>query len=457
MCGALSSMAFSRRVAADAEPTRGARTGLHEMGLPYVNDPAITRHLASFLKRHLSGDGATISPNAILFNGGVFTPAVLRDRVVEVLHQWFDRHAKGLATAGAHESVARSGRRLGSRAFRLAQAHRRPPHRRRHRAVLLHRRAESDARRRETTVLCVVPQHLEEGQEISLSQPELELSLGQPVMFPLYTSTVRAGDKAGDLLEVAPTQLLQMPPLHTVLRGGKRSGTKSVPVTLATRCTEIGTLELFCVAKDGHNRWRLEFNVRDIVRDADDTASPRKRRHRCLARRAGAGGGHADSRRLSDRRPTIPSSSPRNLKRPLMPGAINGQPGCAGGCGNSWPRSPISAACRPPICRAGTTLPAFACGPDSAIRWTDSASSNCGSCCTSRRKAPSRAWPNRKAAPTSGSCGGASRGDCRPACKIRCTTDCGRSCCRARARRPSRRRTNTAKCGERRPAWNGST
>src|SRR5262249_50412040 len=31
-------------------------------------------------------------------------------------------------------------------------------------------------------------------------------------------------------------------------------------------------LELFCVAKDATNRWRLEFNVRDIIRDADDKA-----------------------------------------------------------------------------------------------------------------------------------------------------------------------------------------
>ena len=53
--------------------------------------------------------------------------------------------------------------------------------------------------------------------------------------------------------------------MHTILRGGKRSGTKNVRVTLAARCTEIGTLELFCVGKDGNNRWRLEFNVRDIV------------------------------------------------------------------------------------------------------------------------------------------------------------------------------------------------
>ena len=64
----------------DAEPARGARAGLHEMGLPYVSDPAVTRHLAAFLKRHLSG-----SPDAILFNGGVFQPASLRERLLEVM------------------------------------------------------------------------------------------------------------------------------------------------------------------------------------------------------------------------------------------------------------------------------------------------------------------------------------------------------------------------------------
>src|SRR5207244_3349301 len=116
-------------------------------------------------------------------------------------------------------------------------------------------------------VLCVVPQRLGEGEEIVLEQPELELALGQPVLFPLYTSTVRSDDEAGSLLQVQPDQLLRMPPLHTVLRGGKRSGTRHVPVTLAARSTEIGTLELWCVAKEGGNRWRLEFNVRDIVKD----------------------------------------------------------------------------------------------------------------------------------------------------------------------------------------------
>jgi hypothetical protein len=251
----------------DAEPARGARSGLHEMGLPYVADPAISKHLASFLRRHLEKDGTTAAPRAILFNGGVFTPASLRDRVVETLHGWFDKAEKpwkplvltnpsldlAVAWGAAHFGWLKhtGGRRIGggiARSYYLGVGG---------------EQTESS----KTTMLCVVPQHLEEGTEIALDKPELELALGQPVLFPLYSSTVRANDKAGQLLDLAPNKLLHLPPLHTVLRGGKRSGAKNVPVTLAARCTEIGTLELFCVAKDGGNRWRLEFNVRDVVRE----------------------------------------------------------------------------------------------------------------------------------------------------------------------------------------------
>ena len=77
---------FFPQVPGDAEPLRGSRTGLHEMGLPYVNDPAITRHLAAFLKKHTPAGSA---PRAILFNGGVFQPAALRERLVEVMRQWY--------------------------------------------------------------------------------------------------------------------------------------------------------------------------------------------------------------------------------------------------------------------------------------------------------------------------------------------------------------------------------
>src|SRR6185295_9150888 len=116
-------------------------------------------------------------------------------------------------------------------------------------------------------VLCVAPRRMQEGEEVHMPAPILELALGEPVLFPLYTSTVRGDDKPGQVLRLPEESLMQLPPLHTILRGGKRAGAKRVPVTLAAKCTEIGTLELWCVARDGGNRWRLEFNVRDVVKD----------------------------------------------------------------------------------------------------------------------------------------------------------------------------------------------
>jgi molecular chaperone DnaK (HSP70) len=254
---------FFPHVPRDSEPGRTARTGLQEMGLPYVSDPAVTRHLAAFLNRQLKADER---PDAILFNGGVFQPEVLRDRLVEVMRPWYgpDWHPLVLANPSLDLAVAwgaayqgwlrhSGGKRIGGgipRSYYIA--------------------VDAGHRDAGSPVLCVVPRQLEEGHEIKLPKPELELALGQPVLFPLFTSTVRGKDKPGDVLKIPAHQLLQLPPLHTVLRGGKRAGAKHVPVTLSARSTEIGTLELYCVAKDGENRWRLEFNVRDIVTDAAD-------------------------------------------------------------------------------------------------------------------------------------------------------------------------------------------
>jgi hypothetical protein len=285
------------------EPARGARVGLHEMGLPYVSDPAISRHLSAFLKRHMPAGPNAAAPEAILFNGGVFQPAALRARLVEVLRHWYNAPAHpwkpltltnpsldlAVAWGAAHYAWLRhtGGRRIGggiARSYYVAVSADGTQTKRPDEGVTTESRHPggrdkpgeqspqpvSPLARQGVTVVCVVPQHLEEGKEIALAKPELELALGQPVMFPLFTSTVRGDDQAGEVLHVQQEQLLQLPPLHTVLRGGKRSGTKSVPVTLAARSTEIGTLEIWCVAREGHNRWRLEFNVRDIVRDPQD-------------------------------------------------------------------------------------------------------------------------------------------------------------------------------------------
>ncbi|OWK43675.1 hsp70 family protein [Fimbriiglobus ruber] len=260
------------------EPNRAARSGLQEMGLPYVADAAVTKHLAAFLRQHLPPGEV---PNAILFNGGVFTPQVLRERVIEVMRPWFEVpgkpwHPLVLTTPSLDLAVAwgaaylawlkqSGGRRIGGgipRSYYLGVS------------LADEKRSGAPAATDQPAtpakaVVCVVPRQLEEGNEVLIPAPEFELEIGRPVLFPLFTSTVRGDDKPGDIFELGPTQLLQLPPLHTILRGGRRSGVKRVPVTLAAKATEIGTLELYCVSREG-NRWRLEFNVRDVVRDTPE-------------------------------------------------------------------------------------------------------------------------------------------------------------------------------------------
>ncbi|HEX4612382.1 MAG TPA: Hsp70 family protein [Urbifossiella sp.] len=266
---------FFPLVARDAEPARGARVGLQEMGLPYVSDPAVTKHLAAFLRNQGSGDrGERQDPvHAILFNGGVFQPKVLQDRVIAVMRPWFeaaDRPWNPLVLTSPSLDLAvawgaayfawlkhSGGKRIGGgipRSYYVGVE-------------------VGAAESGKLPVLCVVPRRLQEGEEVCLPKPELELALGEPVLFPLYTSTVRGDDAPGAVLNLAPESLLQLPPLHTVLRGGKRAGAKRVPVTLAAKCTEIGTLELYCVSKEG-NRWRLEFNVRDVLREPTALGDP---------------------------------------------------------------------------------------------------------------------------------------------------------------------------------------
>ncbi len=258
---------FFPAVGFDAEPAKAGKAGLQEMGLPYVADPAVTRHLAAFVRQHVPA-GETI--DAILFNGGMFTPKVLQDRVVEVMRPWFDSKDKPwnplvLTSPSLDLAVAwgaafsgwlkqSGGRRIGGGIPR---------------SYYLGVEGESAG----SAFVCVVPRGLAEGEEVAIPKPEFELALGQPVLFPLFTSTVRGDDKPGDVLRVSPDQLMQLPPLHTILRGGKRAGTKRVPVTLATKCTEIGTLELYCVSREG-NRWKLEFNVRDVFNPVSREATP---------------------------------------------------------------------------------------------------------------------------------------------------------------------------------------
>jgi molecular chaperone DnaK (HSP70) len=82
-------------------PKEEKRSLFRELGLPYVTDPAITRHLNAFLEP--TGQ----VPDAILFNGGFFIPEILRDRVADVVGKWYGRRPEIFENVDLDLAVAR--------------------------------------------------------------------------------------------------------------------------------------------------------------------------------------------------------------------------------------------------------------------------------------------------------------------------------------------------------------
>jgi hypothetical protein len=111
--------------------------------------------------------------------------------------------------------------------------------------------------------VCVVPQGMEEGTSADLPNREFGLVVDEPAEFRFLSSTQRADDVVGTVVEEWEDTIEPIAPITTTL-SASASGPKEpvVPVHLQVKVTEIGTLELWCVARDDR-RWKLEFNVRE--------------------------------------------------------------------------------------------------------------------------------------------------------------------------------------------------
>jgi hypothetical protein len=101
---------------------------------------------------------------------------------------------------------------------------------------------------------------------MELDKQPLELLVSQPVEFPLFVSSTRLTDAAGQIVPFDRDQMTPLPPIRTVLKDtGRKSGSPSVDVHLHAGLTEIGTLNLWCGEVDGPRRWRLVFDVRSAT------------------------------------------------------------------------------------------------------------------------------------------------------------------------------------------------
>jgi hypothetical protein len=102
---------------------------------------------------------------------------------------------------------------------------------------------------------------MEEGTDATIPDREFGLVVGEPAEFRFLSSSVRKQDKVGTLLEEWGDDIEERGPLQVTLKLDGQLG-KTVPVRLETRVTELGTLEVWCVSRDGQ-RWKLELNIRE--------------------------------------------------------------------------------------------------------------------------------------------------------------------------------------------------
>jgi hypothetical protein len=254
-------------------PERRRRMGLVETGLPYESDAAITRHLARFLRQQAAtaehgavrrGASGLACPTHVLFNGGVFRAPHLRDRVIQVLNSWLAEEGfnaiqplvgedlmHAVARGAAYYARARSGRGIrirggvprtyyiGIESAMPAVPGMRPP----------------------LKALAVAPFGMEEGTSASIPSGEFGLITGEPAEFRFFASALRKNDAAGFMLDDVTGELEELAPIQVTLPASGEAEAL-VRVTLETRVTETGVLELWCVARDGR-RWKLEFQVRE--------------------------------------------------------------------------------------------------------------------------------------------------------------------------------------------------
>ncbi len=263
---------FFPPVPSDAAPQRQRRAALLELGLNYASDPAVTKHLAQFLRQAAANAGseAFARPTHLLLNGGVLQASAIERRIFEVLTGWLQQvgapallelqneskqadlmHA--VAHGAAYYGLARTGNGV--------RIHGGVP--RTYYVGIETSLPAVPGLPAPMKALAVVPFGLEEGSTVELPQRKFALVVGEPAEFRFFSSLSRKSDAAGTLIDDIGDDLDELSPIEVFLpphTDGSRE--EIVPVTLESRVTETGMLELWCVAAD-NRRWKLEFNVRE--------------------------------------------------------------------------------------------------------------------------------------------------------------------------------------------------
>jgi hypothetical protein len=263
----------------DARPAT-RRSGLIELGLPFVADPVITRHVTAFLARHRAEaaealgvtreaadlDPVSVLPDAVLFNGGVFKSTAIEARMRDALAALRGAPLTQLESADPDLAVARGAVAYGlaRRGVGLRIGGGSP------RSYYLRVRAE-DA---EHNGVCVLPRGAEEGEELAVTDGTFALRIGRPVRFAVFTNTAESTHRPGQLVTL-DASYQALPDLVAVVDAKTGDG-EELTVELHVQLTEVGTLELSLVStQDPARRYRLELQLRGEAKNAEGESGAR--------------------------------------------------------------------------------------------------------------------------------------------------------------------------------------
>ena len=248
-------------VSLDEKPAPRRASGFREIGLPYESDTAITKHLAAFLSNNESENRVS----HVLFNGGVFKAAGLRERVMEVLSDWYPKRRPVLleghhdldfavARGAAYYAAVKQGKGVRIRGGAARSYY----------VGIETAGLAIPGVPRPLRALCVVPFGMEEGTEADVPTEPVGLVVGEASRFAFFSSATRKQDRPGDVVEQwEEGEMMETDPLEADLPAAEENEEGYVPVKFTSKITELGVFELWCVSTISSHRWKLEFSVRE--------------------------------------------------------------------------------------------------------------------------------------------------------------------------------------------------
>lgn len=249
----------------DQRPTRRLASGFQEIGLPFEQDTAITRHLAAFLQDHGEGQGSPVLPTHVLLNGGAFKAEALSGRLTKTLADWTGGEGPRWLEEDRDldNSVARGAAYYGWAKERGGVRIRGGTARAYYVGIETAGLAIPGAPR-PLRLSCVAPLGMEEGDQADVPSQEIGLVVGEPAHFRFFSSSIRKQDQAGDVLTSwSEDELAETDSLEATLDRDEAIDEPYVPVKFQSHVTELGMFELWCVSTKSDKKWKLEFNVRE--------------------------------------------------------------------------------------------------------------------------------------------------------------------------------------------------